>query len=180
MSRVPYPTREEYPKAHLPAYDRMLSERGNPAPNIFVALANIPNLLDPLLEFTKEMRQGAAIEARLRELSIVTVGLVTKCDYEFDHHWNSALKAGLRREQLEQLADFETSKVFDDRERAIIRYAREATLAIEVSDQTWADLRKHLNQRETMDIVMAVAWYNAVVRMLIPMQIEKEDWFKRA
>jgi hypothetical protein len=31
-----------------------------------------------------------------------------------------------------------------------------------------------------MDIVMAVAWYNAVVRMLIPMQIEKEDWFKRA
>src|SRR3954454_9004871 len=160
MSRVPYPTREEYPKAHLAAYDRMLAERGNPAPNIFLALANIPNLLDALLEFTKEMRQGSAVEARLRELSIVTVGLVTKCDYEFDHHWNSALKAGLRRAQLEQLADFETSGEFDDRERAIIRYAREATLTIEVSDQVWADLRKHLNQREAMDIMMAVAWYN--------------------
>jgi AhpD family alkylhydroperoxidase len=180
MSRVPYPTREQYPEAHLHAYDRLLSERGNPAPNIFLVLANIPNLLDQLLSFTGEMRHGAAIEARLRELCIVTVGLVTKCQYEFDHHWNSALKAGLRREQLEQLADFENSGEFDDRERAIIRYAREATLAIEVSDRIWADLRQHLNLRETMDIVMAVAWYNAVVRMLIPMQIEKEDWFKRA
>jgi AhpD family alkylhydroperoxidase len=179
MSRVPYPSREEYPKAHLPAYDRMLAERGNPAPHIFLALANIPNLLDPLLSFTREMRHGSVIEARLRELSIVTVGLVTKCEYEFDHHWNSALAAGLRREQLEQLADFETSVEFDDRERAIIRYAREATLAIEVSDQTWADLRSHLSLREAMDIMMAVAWYNAVVRMLIPLQIEQEDWFKR-
>jgi alkylhydroperoxidase family enzyme len=109
----------------------------------------------------------------------VTVGLVAKCQYEFDHHWNSALAAGLRREQLEQLADFETSVEFDDRERAIIRYAREATLSIEVSDRTWADLRRQLSQREAMDIMMAVAWYNAVVRMLIPLQIEQEDWFKR-
>jgi hypothetical protein len=30
-----------------------------------------------------------------------------------------------------------------------------------------------------MDIVMAVAWYNAVVRMLMPLRIETEDWFKR-
>jgi alkylhydroperoxidase family enzyme len=179
MSRVPYPTREEYPEAYLPAYDRLLAERGNPAPNIFLALANMPNLLDPLLSFTREMRHGAVIEARLRELSIVTVGLVTNCQYEFEHHWNSALAAGLRREQLEQLADFETSAEFDDRERAIVRYAREATLAIEVSDKIWADLRKHLNQRETMDIMMAVAWYNGVVRMLMPMQIGKEDWFKK-
>src|SRR4051812_45777398 len=172
MSRVPYPTREQYPEAYLAAYDRMLAERGDPAPNIFLALANIPNLLDPLLSFTGEMRRGAAIEARLRELSIVAVGLAAKCSYEFEHHWNSALKAGVRRAQLEQLADFETSAEFGDRERAIIRYAREATLVIEVTEQTWSDLRRHLSMREAMDIMMAVAWYNAVVRMLIPLQIE--------
>jgi hypothetical protein len=31
-----------------------------------------------------------------------------------------------------------------------------------------------------MDIVMAVAWYNAVVRILMPLQIEIEDWFQRS
>jgi AhpD family alkylhydroperoxidase len=180
MARVPYPSREEFSEAFRFAYDRMLNERGNPAPNIFLALANIPNLLDPLLTFTKEMKHGAAIEQRLRELSIVTVGLVSRCDYEFDHHWNIALKAGVRRAQLEQLADADTSPEFDEKERAIVRYAREVTERIEVSDETWEALNRHLTQREAMDIVMAVAWYNAVVRMLVPMRIETERWFKRA
>ena len=78
MARVPYPTRDEYPSAYLAAYDRMLRERGDPPLHIFLALANIPNLLDPLLTFTREMREGAAIEARLRELAIMTVALVTE------------------------------------------------------------------------------------------------------
>jgi alkylhydroperoxidase family enzyme len=179
MARVPYPERDDYPPAHLAAYDRMLRERGDPPLHIFAALANIPNLLDPLLTFTREMREGAAIEARLRELAIMAVALATGATYEFDHHWNSALEAGLRPEQLEQLADAETSDAFDDRERAIVRYAREATLSLEVSDETWSALRGHFSVRETMDVVMAVAWYNAVARMLLPMEIEIEDWYER-
>jgi alkylhydroperoxidase family enzyme len=178
MSRVPYPSRDQYPQAHLAAYDRLLRERG--PLHIFLALANIPNLLDPLLSFTKEMKQGAAVDARLRELAIMTVGLLTGAKYEFSHHWNSALAAGVRREQLENLADFEHSGVFDDREKAVIRYAQAATLQIEVPDPIWADLRAHFDVREAMDIVMAVAWYNAVVRMILPLQIEIEDWFEQS
>ncbi len=179
MARVPYPTRDEFPEAHKAAYDRMLRDRGDPPPNIFLALANIPNLLDPLLAFTGEMKNGAKIEQRLRELAIVTVGLTSGAQYEFEHHWNSALKAGVRRAQLEQLADFETSPEFDAAERAVIRYAREATLNPQVPDEIWNDLRAHFELREAMDIMMAAAWYNGVVRMLLPMQIEVEGWFLR-
>src|ERR1700755_1992305 len=134
MTRVPYPQRNDHPPAHRDAYDRMLRERGDPPPDIFTALANIPNLLDPLLTFTREMREGAVIEGRLRELAIRTGALATGADYEAAHHWNSALAAGLRRDQLEQLADAETSAAFAEDERAIVRYAREATVSLEVSD----------------------------------------------
>jgi alkylhydroperoxidase family enzyme len=140
----------------------------------------MPNLLDPLLTFTKEMREGSAVDARLRELAIMTVGLLTGADYEFSHHWNSALAAGASRDQLEQLAEFETSGAFDSRERAVVRYARAATLELNVGDPVWAALRDHLDVRQAMDIVMAVAWYNAVVRMILPLQIELEDGFKRS
>ena len=177
MARVPYPSREDYPPAYLDAYDRMISERG--ALHIFLALANIPNLVDPLLTFTREMREGAVIAAPLRELAIMTVALATGASYEFNHHWNSALEAGVRREQLEQLADSETSDAFDDRERAVVRYAREASLSLEVSDETWGAVRSHFSVREAMDVVMAVAWYNAVARVLLPMQIEIETWHAR-
>jgi alkylhydroperoxidase family enzyme len=30
-----------------------------------------------------------------------------------------------------------------------------------------------------MDVVMAVAWYNAVARVLLPMEIEIEGWHQR-
>ncbi|HEV7642013.1 MAG TPA: carboxymuconolactone decarboxylase family protein [Gaiellaceae bacterium] len=179
MARVPYPTRDDYPAAYVAAYDRMLRERGDPPLHVFAALANIPNLLDTLLTFTREMREGAAIERRLRELAIVAVALATDATYELEHHWNTALAAGLRREQLEQLADAETSDAFDERERAIVRYAREATLSLNVSDETWSGLRSHFSVREAMDVVMAVAWYNAVARVLLPLQIELEDWHVR-
>jgi alkylhydroperoxidase family enzyme len=179
MARVPYPVRDDYPPAYVAAFDRMLRERGDPPLHIFAALANVPNLLDPLLTFTREMREGAVIEGRLRELAIMTVALATGATYEFNHHWNSALSAGLRREQLEELADAETSEAFDERERAVVRYAREATASLEVSDETWSALRSHFSVRETMDVVLAVAWYNAVARMLLPMEIELEDWYER-
>jgi len=91
----------------------------------------------------------------------------------------TALQAGVRREQLEQLTDAESSNAFDERERAIVRYAREATLSLTVSDETWSALRRHFSVREAMDVVMAVAWYNAVARVLLPMEIEIEAWHKR-
>ena len=107
------------------------------------------------------------------------VGLVTRCDYEFDHHSNAALQAGVRREQLESLAEFETAPVFDDAERAVLRYAKEATQTGEVADRTWAALRRHFDIRQAMEVVLTVAWYNAVVRILLPLRIEEESWFKR-
>ena len=42
----------------------------------------------------------------------------------------------MRREQLESLAQFETSPHFDDKERAVLRYAKQATETGEVSDAT--------------------------------------------
>ena len=107
------------------------------------------------------------------------VGLVTKSRYEFDHHWNAALQAGVRREQLENLAQFETAPMFDDQERAVLRYAKEATESGNVSDSTWAALRRTFDTRQAMEIVLTVAWYNCVVRILLPLQIEHEPGFKR-
>jgi alkylhydroperoxidase family enzyme len=180
MARVPYPSRDDYPAAHRAAYDRMLRERGNPPLNVFAALANIPNLLDPLLTFTREMREGAVVEARLRELAILTVAQTTGATYEFQHHAHNALAAGLRPEQVEQLADADASDAFDDAERAVVRYARTATRSLTVPDATWAELCRHFPVREAMDVVMAVAWYNAVARVLLPLEIELEPGFTRA
>ena len=179
MARVPYPKRKDAPKAQRHVYDRMVAERGTPTANIFLALANVPHLLDPILTFAGALRNETIIEKRYRELAVLTVGLRTGSRYEFDHHWNAALKAGLTRDQLHALEQFETSHLFDDKERAVLRFAAEVTENGELADATWEALQAFFDLRESMEILLTVAWYNAVVRMLLPLKIENEDWFKR-
>lgn len=177
MARVPYPKKEDLPEQERPIYERMVKERGGG--HIWLALANHPKVLEGVMAMAGALRNETTFERRYRELGIVMVGLITKSDYEFDHHWNSALQAGVKHAQLENLAQFETSPHFDDQERAVLRYAKEATETGVVSDATWNKLRSYFDTQQAMEVVLTVAWYNCVVRILLPLQIEHEPGFKR-
>jgi len=177
MARVPYPNKEDLPQDERHIYERMARERGTG--HIWRAIANAPKVCDAMVSLAGALRNDTTIEKRFRELGVLMVGLVTKSAYEFDHHWNSALAAGVPRAQLENLAAFETSPHFDAQERAVLRYAREATETGEVKDATWSALRSFFDNKQAMEIVLTVAWYNCVVRILLPLQIEHEPGFKR-
>jgi alkylhydroperoxidase family enzyme len=84
----------------------------------------------------------------------------------------------VRREQLEHLRDFETAPCFTEQERAVTRLAKEVTLAGKVSDSTW-EATSFVGQRERLELLLTIAWYNCVVRMILPLQIEMEPWFVR-
>jgi 4-carboxymuconolactone decarboxylase len=178
MARVPLPTREQLTQADRAVYDRIEKSRGGVG-HIWRALLNAPNLADRVLSIADELRHGVTLDKRYRELAVLMVGQVTKCAYEFDHHWNAALKAGIEREKLDALAQFETSPLFDAQERAVMRFAKEATEDGTVKDATWNDLRGFFDTRQAMEIMLTVAWYNTVVRILLPLDIENEPGFKR-
>jgi alkylhydroperoxidase family enzyme len=177
MARVPYPRKEDLPEQDRHIYERMVQDRGRG--HIWLALANHPKVLEGVMAMAGALRNETKFDRRYRELGIVMVGLITKSDYEFDHHWNAALQAGVNHAQLESLAQFETSPHFNDQERAVLRYAKEATDTGVVSDSTWTKLRSYFDTQQAMEVVLTVAWYNCVVRILLPLQIEHELGFKR-
>ena len=53
------------------------------------------------------------------------------------------------------------------------------TVSGPVTDATWAALCTFLDERQRMELVLTVAWYNCVARILLPLQIGREDWFER-
>jgi len=175
-ARLPYIDRESLPEADREIYDRLTRERGGaPVGNIFRTLANAPNLLRRFNALGGELRNGTQLDPKLRELALMTVGRLTDAEYEFTHHWNISLQVGVKREQLEHLAQFETSPLFNDHERAVMRYAVEATRDVKVSDEVFSGLRGFLDDRRIMELVMNVAFYNAVVRILVPCGVELES-----
>ncbi len=174
MARLPYLSREDLPEADREIFDRLVEARKTPVGNIFRMLAHTPNLLRRFLALGGELRNGTALDPKLRELALMTVGRLTGAEYEFTHHWNLARRVGVSREQLEHLDEFETSLLFNDQERLVMRYALEATMNVRVSDATFEALRRSLDTRRLMDLVQNVAFYNMVVRVLVPLGVEVE------
>jgi alkylhydroperoxidase family enzyme len=60
-------------------------------------------------------------------------------------------------EKFAALAEFRTSNLFSERERAALAFAEEATLYRHVSDDSYAAVRTHFTETEIVEL----AWVNA-------------------
>jgi alkylhydroperoxidase family enzyme len=178
MARVPYLNREDLPEEHRKIYDKLTAERGA-VWNIFRTIAHAPGVLAALLDLSFQLRHRTKLDPKLRELAILTVGRLSNAEYEFDHHWNMALKVGVTREKLENLAQWENSPVFTDEEKAVIRFTTESTRDVKVKDSTFAALQKFLDNERIVELTMEVGMYNLIVRVLVPLGVELEPGFKK-
>lgn len=178
-ARLPYLTRNDLPEADRDIWDNFVKSRGAEPGHIHRTVAHAPNLLRRFVGLADELRNGTQLDPKLRELALMTVGRLTNAEYEFTHHWNISLRVGVRRDQLEQLADYAASPVFNGEERAVMRYAEEATRNVRVSEVTFEALRDFLDNRRIMELIMNVAFYNAVVRVIVPCGVELEEGAKR-
>jgi alkylhydroperoxidase family enzyme len=174
MARLPYLNREDLSEEYREMFDKLIPKPGAAGTNLFRTLAHAPNLARRFAQHGGEILGKTALDPKLRELAITTVGRLTNQPYEYTHHWNISLQVGIPREKLEQLADYETSNLFSAQERAVIRYAVEATNNIRVSDATFDALRSFLGNQRILELVHSVAFYNAVVRILEPLKVDLE------
>jgi alkylhydroperoxidase family enzyme len=175
MARVPYLSRDNAKPETAPLWDRLEAERKRPTAHIFRALAHAPAQLDGFLTYANALRDASRLDPKLRELAILSVGYATDSTYEIAHHQSHGLKAGLTKDQLAAVPDFEKSDLFDDLQKAVIRLARESTLRVHVSDVTWKAVAAHLGEQEMVELTMTVAWYNSGVRLMGLLDIELED-----
>jgi alkylhydroperoxidase family enzyme len=180
MARLPPLDAADIPASQPNILRRLEQERGS-IPKVYRVLANAPVLADAFRTLALALRNETLLDPRLRELAILSVANSAPSPYELAHHRPMALRAGVRREQLDALDEFDTAPVFSDAERAVMRYAREATVALDVSDATWEAITSHLpSGQEVLELVLNVAWYNASARIMVPLRIELEDEYRRA
>lgn len=176
MARVKYLRRSDS-GADQALFDRLERERKVPTANIFSALANAPLVLDQFLSYANALR-ASELSPKLRELAILTVGHCTASVYEIAHHQSHGLKAGISKEQLNAIADYEDSPLFDAHERAVMAFAEESTQSVDVSGQTWEAVAAFLPERQLVELVLIVAWYNSGVRIMGALDIELEEGYR--
>jgi AhpD family alkylhydroperoxidase len=174
MTRIKYLHRADSPNQAI--FDRLERERKLPTANVFLSMTQAPDLLDGFLTYANALR-SSALNAKLRELAILTVGYCTNSKYEIAHHQSHAQKAGVSAEQLKHVAAFEHSPLFNEQEKAVMVFARESTEKVDVSDAAWSAVAKFLSEPELIGLTLTVAWYNSGVRLMGALAIELEPGY---
>lgn len=86
-------------------------------------------------------------------------------------------KAGITEEQLLDLAEFESSARFSEEEKLVLRFAAALTrVPADVSDEMFAALRKRFDERQLVELSMAIGWENARARFNRVFRVEAEGF----
>ncbi len=124
------------------------------------------------------IRGKLSLTPKLRELAIMSVGVLNKSEYERIQHEPEFLAAGGTREQLAALekpaAALADVKRFDEAERATLALTYEMTRDVKVSDATMKRVRAVLPDQQVVELIGAIAGYNMVSRFLVATGVEKE------
>lgn len=140
---------------------RQLGRVITPARVVYNRVPRAWNVAWALLRMSASFR----LESSLTLLVQARVAMLNGCAFCEDIARAFAVQQHLGTERFKALADWETSEVFDARERAALAYADEATREKRVSEPTFERLRAHFDEREIAEIALAVAiehYYNLV------------------
>lgn len=171
MARVPYLDAEDLPETYRHLLDSPI--------NVRRAIANSPGALEGFIPLAMYIRRESPLDPRLRELAIIQVGYLTGAVYEYVHHIEVGAKVGVTDDDVRAIARETAGETSDlpALDRAVLRAAREMTEDLTVGDETWALLESSLDRVHLVDLVMAIATYNSVVRILGTLKIDLEPGY---
>jgi 4-carboxymuconolactone decarboxylase len=153
---------------------RRFHERGVEPPALYQALANAPDLLRPYADLAAALRFGGQTPGPLRELAILRTAQLTDSTYEWAHHVPVAREVGVSPTQIAELRDWRDSAEFSRDERAVLACTDELHQGA-LSDSSYVELQALFEPGEIVELVMLVAFYQAVARMISGLGVELES-----
>jgi alkylhydroperoxidase family enzyme len=126
------------------------------------------------LAFQLFERYGAKLPHELLLLVTTRVAQLNGCAFCQDIKRAVAIRSRLGTARFDALADWRSSAVFSEREKAALAFVEEATRSKVVSDASFAELAKHFDEREIAELVLANAIENFYNLLNLPLEVEAD------
>ena len=174
MDRVPLIQEQEHPE-FAGLIEKFRAGRRGRLINIYRMLLNAPPLAESWFNHSNTVRWKTTLPGRLREIVIIRMGHLTNSQYVLRQHVPSlALADGLLLGECDALADWSTSEFFSASERAALAYADTMTRDIAVPDAVFAEVERHFNPREVVELTVLIGTYNMNARVLQALELDLE------
>ena len=141
------------------AFERKILERGN-IPNMYRAFGHRPWLLSTMDAHFAAVLGSGTVPLKLKEMLALQTSQCNESRYCSASHTILAEKTGSSKEQIARLKDFEDGP-FSEKEKAALRFGLQMTREpTRVSDATFAELRRHFDEGEIVEIAAVVGLFN--------------------
>ncbi len=174
MARVRLLKNEEAPDKSRELFEK-IEANGASVLNLYRALSHSPSTIASFVKLGNVLLNRAELSAKLRELAIMRIANLLGSEYEWTQHLPIALEVGVTKEQVDNIHQWESSAFFNEEEQAVLRYTDIITLNDEVKDVIFEALKKHINERQIVELTVSIGYWGMVAKVLVPLQIEVED-----
>jgi AhpD family alkylhydroperoxidase len=174
MARVPLIDENDHPELNV-LISKIKGARGGRLINIYRLMLHSPQLAEAWFDLNQTVRYGTEIDGQCRELAVIRVAVLNNVEYVIRAHGPAyALKEGLTPEQVAAIADWPSSSLFSDDQRALLAYVDAMTRQIDVPDTVFSEVRKHFTERQTVELTMLIGAYNMLTRFLKALRVDPE------
>ena len=161
MSLVPYPD-----IASLSEEARNALAQAPVQLNIFKMMANAETSFIPVTRLGGAILSRQKLDAKLRELVILTVAKIEGGEYEWIQHVPIAISVGATQAQVDAIERGAIdAQCFSDVERAALRFSEEVVNRVKASEATVRELMKFLTPREVVELILAIGFYMTMARL---------------
>jgi len=176
MPRIPYVQKESATGKVKELYDnfeKQFNVRG--VPNVVKALSNSPGLATRVFPLANYFMAESSLKPRLRELAVLILMKRLDCEYGFVRHIEIAERAGLSRAQIDNVGSYQSSPLFSEEDKLVLRYADELTTKARVDDQLFQQVQNLIGQKDVLELTAATAFWNMMARNLNALQVGLEE-----
>ncbi len=170
MARIPYPDLAEA-SAEV---REMLGRLPSPA-NIFNMMAHADTCVKPVMKLGGTLLGKLQLDPKLRELCLLHAVRLEGGEYEWVQHVPIARDLGCSEAQIAALTDGDDdAPCFDAREKAALHFTREVVVDVRASQGSLAEARKHLSEREIVELILMAGFYITLARLTESLGVETD------
>jgi 4-carboxymuconolactone decarboxylase len=160
QDRMPPIPADQLTDAQRKAAEAFAEGRGYQVRGPFVPLLRSPEVMLRAKSLSDYLRFKSTIEPRLNEMAILITAREWTQQYEWNAHFPAAIKAGLRREIAEAIAEGVRPRSMADDEEAAYDLAIEILRLKRVSDPTYRRAVAKFGEQGVIDLLGVVGYYN--------------------
>jgi alkylhydroperoxidase family enzyme len=143
--------------------------------NIFRTLVRHPKLLKRWLVFGNHILNKSTLAPRERELVILRIGWLCRCEYEWSQHVIIGKSCGLDDSDIRRVKTGPGADGLDPFDDLLLRAVDELHSDAFIGAATWRELAGRLSEEQLLDLIFTVGQYNLVSMALNSLGVPLDD-----